>query len=272
MTPFTRLVKAAAAVALVGAIAGCSGPGATPTPTKLTDVKTIAAKAANAAQAAKAIHAKLAITGTVKFDAGALTGDVSASSSPTDFDLNGTTAELWLDVASQDVHMTLNALPLMNTTADIIQTGGYSYVKLGGPLASMMGDSAGKYMKSKATESTPDVTDTAKTSDDIASFLAKPGVDPKLVGVEKVNGRDTYHLSMNVPQDELSGGSEFGVSVSKVTADLYIAVDDQQLLRAVIKASSDEMGSVAVTADFDYPASVSIKAPPADQVVDQTGQ
>ncbi len=269
MGRFRGLVTATAAVALIGSVVAACGGASTPAPTKMTDVKAIAAKAATVAQTAKAIHAKLTVTGKVKFDASALTGGTSTGT-PTEMDLAGTNAELWLDVATQDMHMTLNAQPFMNTTADLIQTGGYSYVKVGGPFASMMGDSAGKYIKSKATPSTPDVTDTAKAVDDINTALAKPGVDAKLVGTEKVNGRDAYHITANVPQDQLNMGSEVPVTVSSASMDLYVAVDNQQLIRAVVKASGTDMGSVTVTADIDYPSSVSITAPPADQVVEQS--
>lgn len=258
------LVTALFAVAVVG----CSG-SSTP---KLTDPSEIVTRSATGIAAVKTVHFEAAVNGTIKMSGlGSAGSGLGLSGS---IKLDGTTATGDVDIQKQAVHITAAVPALFGFSAEIIQVDGFQYMK-----SSLGGD---KFSKSKATDLgaiAPSAAPSASLdiSGAVASFKAeldKAGAKSTLVGTEKVDGKDAYHVSITVPKDYLNqqisamgGSAASGLSISSITIDYWVYVDSLYPAKLAATLGSDTIGTLTVTVTLTkYNDSVTIQAPPADQV------
>ena len=255
-------------------IAACSGGGAA-TPA-LSDPKAILTDSTASLQNLKSVHFNVAVSGSI--NAGALTGGGSdsspgPSSSPTMLDLSGTTISGDVDIADSSGQVAVSVPALLAFNANLIEVGGVAYVK------TSLGDS--KYAKldlgaltsslpipSLPAIGSPDPAEASAVVSAIDAELAKLPAPTKLAD-ETVNGQDCYHVQEVVTPADIPEASGSGLS-GTLTVDLWTQKADLRPSRLVIVVDGGSQGKLTLTVDLtNYDASVTIAAPPADQVSDQ---
>ncbi len=263
--------RVAMAVAILAVLAGCGSSAA-----QIDDPKQIVTKSVESVQNVKTLHLKADITGTVPFS---LTGQAGAS-----MKLDGTSAEGDMDIAGKKAHITVSVPALLGLTAEVIVVDTDTYIK-----TSLSGD---KWMKSSASSlagglgglasaipaasaaASPMTVDQAISK--IKDFLDKPGVTTKKLGDESVDGKDCYHVQVTIPASEIQSavGSAAplpsGMSLgSDVTLDLWVEKSSTHPIKLATNLDVGSGAKVGVTVTLsNYDASVSISAPPADQVTE----
>jgi hypothetical protein len=225
----------------------------------LSDPKEILTKAVDAAMAAKTFHLEATVSGKINAD---LTGSGSATSLTVD----GTSLTGDLDIAGKKARIQLSVPALLGLTADIIQIGEDSYAK-----TSLTGD---KYQHSVSTSSSlpVDPADPAKTLEDLKAWLDKPEVSPTKGSDVTCDGTSCYQVTIELTAAELTSLGAADASMdpnSLVTLVFHVRKDNNHL--ATVKATVDAgtQGNLALQLDLTkWDESVSITAPPADQVTE----
>jgi len=246
------LVLGAAAALILGA---CSAPAAPP----ISDPMEILTKAVEASQAAKTVHVKATVSGSMALD---LTGQGAGSP----LELTGTSLEGYVDIAAGNLKASFLAPALFGLSGEIIVVGGESYLKIG-----LMGD---KYQKSSASDSpVGDTGDPKKAIADLRKALADLPSPPTKAPDEKCGDQDCYRVSIAVPATDVGGilGDALGSGTPDLsgsgTVDVWVTRDDLRPARLAISADAGSSGKLTVTVEFTrWDGSVSISAPPADQV------
>jgi len=172
-------------------------------------------------------------SGSIKLDGASVTGD--------------------LDIAKRAYHVSASLPTLFGLTADLIQVDGYRYTKI-----STSGD---KYTKSEVStpllpSAAPSATlDVADTVNQLKSSLNAAGAQATLVGRDKVDGRDAYHVTVNVPVDKLNqqigatgGSAASGISVDTASFDYWVYVDSLQPAKLDALVIASEFGSTGAEA------------------------
>jgi hypothetical protein len=257
------------------AVAGCSG--GSPTPTPITDPSVLIGQVATSAVSVQSLHVKVEIKGKINLStlmgsSGGLTGN---------YDVTGTTVEGDIDVARQALDLKLNAPTLFNTTGEAIVVDGVAYYK-----SSLSGD---KFTKSSLGDLTgglgisvpsalPSIGAMAsgQLSDEIAQLrqqLADAGVTATMEPVEQVAGKDSYHVSYGLPLDKINAGlagagsAAGGMTLDSAAIDVWVYKDSNLPAKLEVKGSAGTAGNLDVVITLtDYNKSVTISAPPADQI------
>jgi hypothetical protein len=236
----------------------------------------------------KSFHIKIEVNGTIKTDAlsGAAAGADSAlgALSLGDLKLDGTAIEGDVDIANQAAHLALTVPPIaamggVPITGDAILKDAALYYKI-----DLLGSS--KYTKAdldSLTSSLPVAVPTAGASalagvqDQVAQIrktLDDAGAKATLVGVDKVGGKDAYHLNISIPLDLVNGKLESaapsaasGMKIDSASVDLWVYKENNMLAKAEVKGASSAIGNLDVIVTVtDYDKPVTISAPSADQI------
>jgi outer membrane lipoprotein-sorting protein len=251
-----RLASLLAALAVVTSLvaAACSS---TPSAPALSDPKEILSQSVAALATAKTFHLKAAVAGSIPLD---MTG--SGTASP--LDLEGTTLEGDMDVAGKKAHLTF-AAPALLTTGEVILVDDTTYTKI-----SLMGP---KFSKTAGTTGDAEVpTDPAKVITDVKAALDKLPTPPTKNADVKCADTDCYSVTIALTSQDLGTlGGDLGALPSGTagagTIELWVRKNDLRPTRVVVTADAGAQGKLTVTLDItNYDASVSIVAPPADQV------
>ncbi len=249
-----------AALALAISLAACNSvPLAT-----LKDPAEIGGRAAAAIRAAKAIHARVSASGPFLYADGRL----AIGAGPGSFRLDGTTGQAWLDTRTDNARVTFDAPGFADSSGEIIRVGSDIFVKAAGGAQLLTGQMGDKYVRYSLASAPVSVPSSRAVVDQLAALLEAPGV--VLLGIEKKNGRDSYHIRATVPKSELAKLSASGLDLGAVVVEVWIALDNQQVTHVEVTANGDA-ASVTISADLDYPGSVNIKAPSADRVTSGAG-
>lgn len=252
-----RLASLLAGFAVVTSLiaAACSS---TPSAPALSDPKEILSQSVGALATVKSFHLKADVTGTVPLD---LTGSGSA----TPLDLTGTTLEGDMDVTGKKAHLTFAAPALMGTTGEVIVVDNATYTKI-----SLLGP---KFTKTEAAAGETDVpTDPVKAIADVKAALDKLPTPPTKNADVKCGDKDCYSVSVALTSEDLgdiAGGAAPlpSTPTGSGTIELWSAKDNLRPARVVITADAGDQGKLTITLDItNYDASVSVSAPPADQV------
>lgn len=236
-----------ALVVLALLVAACGGNSAP----ALTDPNEILTKAIAAMQNAKSVHLEATVDGTFKAD---LTGTGTAS----ELNLAGTSLKGDLDLAAKNAHVTAAVPAFLGLTADIIIVGTDTFTKV-----SLSGD---KYTKS-ATAST-DPTDPTVALKEVETFLKRPEVKPVKKDDASCGSKKCYQVELNLSADDLKALiPDQDLQGASIVATILIEKETLYPASATVTIAAAAFGEVNVTITMsDWNKSVTITAPPADQV------
>lgn len=251
-----RLAPLLAVLAVVTSLfaAACSS---TPSVPALTDPKEILSQSVGALATAKTFHLKADVSGSVALD-------MTGSGTATPLDLTGTTLEGDMDIAGKKAHLTFAAPALLGTTGEVVLVDNATYTKV-----SLLGP---KFSKTEAAAGEDVPTDPVKAIADVKAALDKLPNPPTKNPDVKCGDKDCYSVTVALSSDDLGDlGGDLGPLPSAAagtgTIELWSAKDNLRPARVVITVDGGAQGKLTITLDVtNYDASVSISAPPADQI------
>ena len=262
MNRLQRLPLAAATMAtvLTVVLGGCNSTPAAPA---LTDPKEIVAKGVTS----------LADVKTFEFT-GTFTGKVAAQQLGT-FDLSTVTMSGAVDVAGKRARFSLDAPDVLGTKIEALLVGNTAYYKVAGALGFMTGGSATTFTKVDVPMASGDpaavATDPTKLVAELQDALAKLPVQPTKAADEKCGDADCYHVTLALDADQVRqlGGSVLGSAApvdGSLAVDLFTRKQDYRPAKITLSVTSGQVGTFGFTIELRYDVSVSVQAPPADQV------
>jgi LppX_LprAFG lipoprotein len=258
MTSHRSSAISAALVIAAIVVTACGGSTAPP----LTDPTEIVTAAVTSTEAAKGVHLDVTLDGSMTI---ALPGS-SGPGAP--IKLDGTSAAVDLDLANSAAKATFAAPALFNVTGELIVVAGKAYVK-----TTLQG---AQYEVIDLGQNLPVVpSTTGSLADQIGGFLLTPGVDPVKGDDVACGSAQCYTVKADLTAAELSAlstAAPTGLPVDIAGASLGVTVrvekDLPHHLAGVtldIKTGDGNVLTVdAILSRWDQ--SVSISAPPADQV------
>lgn len=228
-------------------LAAC-GVGSGPS---LSDPKEILTKAVAAIQAAKSVHLEATVDGTFSAD---LTGTGQSSA----MNLAGTTLTADLDIAAGNAHVSAGVPALLGLTADIIILGQDTYLK-----ASLTGE---KYKKSATSTTQP--ADPAAALKEVTAFLENPAVTPVKKADAACGSKSCYQIEISMSSTDLASFLPSDtVQDATIVATMLIEKDTLYPVSATLGLKGSSVGDLTLTIVLkDWDKSVTISAPPADQV------
>ena len=115
--------------------------------------------------------------------------------------------------------------------------------------------------------------DISKSVESLKAQLDEAGSKATLVGQEKIDGRDAYHISVTVPTSYINkqlgalGSTTGGMTLDSASMDYWVYTDSVNPAKIVINASSAAIGTVGVTVTLTkYNQPLTITAPPASEI------
>ena len=248
------LVALASTASLV--IGACSSPPAAPA---LTDPKEILTQTVLSLKDVKTVE----VTGS-------LTGTLEAAELGGTLDLSTVKISTAVDIPGQKAKINVDAPTIMGTKIDAVLVDGAAYYKIDGLLSSMVGGTPGKYTKTDVPKASGGVTDPAELAKQIDEFKAaldKLPTPPTKAADEKCGDQDCYHVTLKVTAAEIASlGGDTSQFDGDVTADIWSRKNDLRPAKLSFSMTSSQFGTVGITFDLKYDVSVTVEAPPADQV------
>jgi hypothetical protein len=266
------------------AASGSMAPGASASAAiDMTDPTQIITQVLNGTSNVKSFHIALAASGTIKAAALSDAAGSSKSGLTGDLKLDGTAVSGDVDVANSAAHLALT-VPAMAAfgnipiTGDLIVVNNALYYQV-----SLLGT---KYTKadlgslasiSPIAIPTPAASASAAISDQVSQIrtaLTKSGVTAKLVGVDQIGGKDADHISVSVPLDLInsqiaaSASAAPAMKIDSLAIDFWVYKDNYRLAKAEFNESSASFGNLDVTvtvSNYDQP--VTITAPAASDIL-----
>ena len=206
---------------------------------------------------------------TVEFT-GSFTGTVEAAELGGSLDLSSVKLSGALDVPNEKARFSLDAPTLLGTKIDALVVDGAAYYKIAGMLAGMLGATPDKYTKEEIPESSgrpmTDPEEIAKAVDDIKAALDELPNPPTKGADEKCGDQDCYHVTITATADELDELDPTGGAAGDVTFDLWTRHSDRLPAKLTISVDSPDVGAIGITIEFRYGVTVTVDAPPADQI------
>lgn len=208
---------------------------------------------------------------TVEFT-GSFNGTLEAAELGGTFDLSTIKITGALDVPNKKAKFNVDAPTLMGTKIDAIVLEDAAYLKIDGMLSAMMGGTPGKYTKTDipadAGEPINDPAEIAKAVDEFRAALDKLPTAPTKGADEKCGDQDCYHVTISATGEQLQALDPTAAAAGDVSIDIWTRHSDRLPAKIAIASESPEMGTVGLTIDFRYGVSVSVEAPPADQIAE----
>jgi hypothetical protein len=253
-----RRLLALLALISVFAVMACQGAG--PAAPQLSDPKEILTQSLLSLKNVKTVE----ITGS-------FTGAVKAAELGGNLDLSTIKVSAAMDIAAKKAKLLLDAPTILGTKIDAIVVDKAAYLKIAGPLAAMAGASADKYTKSDLPESSADplsnATDVAAAVDELKKGLDALPTPPTKGADEKCGDQDCYHVTLKVTSADLAKiDPSTAAMAGDVTLDMWSRKSDVRPAKIAVTIASPEQGTFGATFEFKYDTSVTIDAPPADQV------
>jgi hypothetical protein len=254
------LILAAIVTTTSVVLAACNQTPAAPL---LSDPKEILTETVVALKDLKTVEMTGSFSGAIK----------AAELGPTGFDLSKVTLSAALDVPGKKAKVTLDAPDVFGTKIDALIVGDAAYYKIAGVLAGMVGGSADKYTKTEIPQSSGapmnDPAEIAKAVDEMKAALDKLPKPPTKGADEKCGDQDCYHVTIALTAADLqaldpSAGPVAGTG--DLTFDLWSRHSDRLPAKLTLGVASPEMGTIGMTLEFRYGRTVSVEAPPADQI------
>ena len=255
---------------------------ATPNP---TDPDSIITQVIAGGTAVKSFHIKIELNGTLKAAALLEMGDDSVKS---DVKLDGTTFEGDVDFTSETGHMSVTA-PAMQIMGgipikgDLIYADGYLYYKTSGgaKYVKVALSAIGENLGVKVVVPSPGPSVLTSIQDEVTSIrqhLVADGATATFVGVEQVDGKDAYHVSLSMPVEKMN--SDLAAAAAKAsptippdlkmdsaTFDIWVYKGTDHLAKMQVSANSSWLGNISyISTVTNYDAPVTITVPAAGDV------
>jgi hypothetical protein len=247
-----------AIVATLAVVLGAcaSTPPAAPA---LTDPKEILTSAVTSLKDVKTFELSSSFSGTVKVP------------NMGDFDLSTIKMTASVDIANQKAKFNLDAPTLLGTKIDALAIGNTTYLKVSGMLGTMLGAGADKYTKNEIAtpqgQPSANPADVVKLVADIKAALDKLPTPPTKAADEKCGDQDCYHVTSKVTAADLKALDPSAAAVDgDISVDLWSRKSDYRPAKLAFAVTTAEMGTFGITLDLKYDVSVSVDAPPADQI------
>lgn len=206
---------------------------------------------------------------TVEFT-GSFTGSIDMKELGTPLDLSTVKMSGAADIAAKKAKFSLDAPTLLGTKIDALVLDKIAYYKIAGPLAAMAGGSADKFTKVDVPEASgKPVTDQAaldKQIDDFKAALDKLPTPPTKGPDEKCGDQDCYRVTLKLTAADLKTLDPTSTTAGDFGLELWTRKNDRRPAKIVLSITSPEIGTIGMTFDFKYDTSVSVEAPPADQI------
>ena len=232
--------------------------GSTPNAPALTDPKEIVTKGVASLVDVKSFE----FTGT-------FTGNLKAAQLGA-FDLSAIKMAGAVDIANQTAKFTLDAPALLGTKIDAVVVGGAVYYKLAGLLATMGGGSADTYTRVPVPTAAGDplaaVTDVTRLVPQLEEWLARLPSPLTRAADEKCGDGDCYHVATIVTAAQLTALGSTSALDGDVTVELWTRKSDYRPAKLGFALTSASLGTFGVAIELKYDVSVSVAAPPADQI------
>jgi hypothetical protein len=224
-------------------------------------------------EATTTLHVDATLAGSVKAGSlGSLAGGLPIGLLGS-LKLDGATVSSDVDISNRAFHLSASFPALFGATAEMILVGDSVYTKL-----NLLG---GKFTKSPAPSGlssigVPNATGYGFSDalDRVRAVLEASGTTATLAGRASIDGRDSYHLLVTVPQDGLirilgsSGATAIGLPPFELgPSDYWVYVDTLQPARFKVAITSAQVGSFDLDVTLTrYGQPVAISAPPAGQI------
>jgi hypothetical protein len=175
------------------------------------------------------------------------------------------------DIPGKKAKFTLDAPQVLGTKIDAILLDNVAYYKIAGMLGSMLGGSADKFTKvdvpQESGKPVTDVSEIAEAIDEFKTLLDKLPSPPTKAADEKCGDQDCYHVTLKLTAADLKALDPTAPETDgDFSFDLWTRKNDRLPAKIALTATSSEMGTVGTTFEFKYGVSVSVEAPPADQI------
>ena len=238
-------------------LAACSSTPAAPA---LTDPKEIVTKGVTSLVDVKSFEFTGSFSGNVK------------APQMGNFDLSTIKMAGAVDVTNKNLRFSLDAPTLLGTKVDAVVIGGYAYYKIAGAMAAMVpGAVADKYTKVAVPTASGNpaaaATDVTKLVAQLNEALGKLPSPLSKGADEKCGDGDCYHFSTILTAAQARALDPSTTLDGDVTLDLWTRKSDYRPAKLTLGLTSAQLGSFGVTVELKYDVSVSVAAPPADQVV-----
>lgn len=201
---------------------------------------------------------------------GSFSGKIEAAELGGSLDLSTVTMNAALDVPNKKAKFTLDAPSLLGTKIDALVVDDAAYYKVAGVLGGMLGGTADKYTKTEIPESSGapmnDPAEIAKAVDEMKAELDKLPKPPTRGADEKCGDQDCYHVTIALTAEDLKSLDPTAGAAGDVSFDVWTRHSDRLPAKLTISIASPEIGTIGMTMEFRYGVSVSVDAPPADQV------
>lgn len=250
------IVALMATASVVLAACGAGTPAAPP----LTDPKEILSKSVLSLKDVKTFEMTGTFTGTLTVpEMGAL-------------DLSTSTMSAAMDIPGRKAKFVLDAPSVLGTKLDAILIDTVAYYKVSGLMAGMLGVPADKFTKVDVppapSPSASSVTDAqaAEAIEALNKELDK--LPPPTKGAdEKCGDQDCYHVTLAATAEDLKKMDPTGmVSDGSFSLDVWTRKNDLRPAKVALSVTTAETGTVGITLEFKYDVTVSVEAPPADQI------
>jgi len=225
----------------------------------LTDPKEILTSAVTSLKDVKTFELSSSFSGTVKVP------------NMGDFDLSTIKMTASVDIANSKAKFNLDAPTLLGTKIDALAIGNTTYLKVSGMLGTMLGAGADKYTKNEIAtpqgQPSANPADVVKLVADIKAALDKLPTPPTKAADEKCGDQDCYHVTTKVTAADLKALDPTAAAVDgDISVDLWSRKSDYRPAKLALAVTTAEMGTFGITLDLKYDVSVSVDAPPADQI------
>ena len=175
------------------------------------------------------------------------------------------------DIPGKKAKFSLDAPTVLGTKIDAILLDNVAYYKIAGMLGTMLGGSATKFTKIDVPQASgkpvTDVAEIAKTIDEFKTLLDKLPTPPTKGADEKCGDQDCYHVTLKLTAADLKALDPTAPEADgDFSFDLWTRKNDRLPAKIALSITSPEMGTVGMTFELKYGASVSVEAPPADQI------
>ena len=175
------------------------------------------------------------------------------------------------DIPGKKAKFSLDAPTVLGTRIDAILVDAAAYYKIAGPLAMMAGGSADKFTKvdvpQESGKPVTDVAELAKQIDEFKALLDKLPTPPTKEADEKCGDQDCYHVSLKLTAADLKTLDPTSTATDgNFSLDLFTRKNDRLPAKIALTVTAPDIGTVGMTFEFKYGGSVSVDAPPADQI------
>lgn len=176
------------------------------------------------------------------------------------------------DIPGKKAKFSLDAPTVLGTKIDALLLDNVAYYKIAGMLGTMLGGSADKFTKvdvpQESGKPVTDVAELAKQIDEFKTLLDKLPTPPTKGADEKCGDQDCYHVTLKLTAADLKALDPTATATEgDFSFDLWTRKSDRLPAKIALSVTEPSMGTVGMTFEFKYGVTVSVEAPPADQIV-----